>query len=801
MIFDGLKFALRQLRRSPGFALTAVLTLGLGIGANTAIFSLVHAILLKELPFPDAARVVTLKEGLCGVGICAGESKNAAADFHAQEGSIHSFRWVAEYVGLSANLSGYGIPSQRLAVTEVTAHFLDVLGVKPALGRGFASDEDVPGKDAVALISYRLWQDAFRGDEGILGRDIALNAHRFKVIGVLPREMDFPAQSAVWTPTIFDSNLAMREEGGFFTPALARLNDGVSMKQAQAELTALYRANAKGNANAEDQPVLTSIAAELTEKIRPALLMLMGAVSLVVLIACANVAGLMLVRTAGRRTELAVRAALGASRGWLMRQQLVESVAIALCGGVCGVACAQGLLRLLYAMRPTDLVGFPQPAMSMPVLIYTAAISVATGLLFGMAPAWFAGRQDPGEALKSGQWRSSAAGSRLQRVLVCGEVALAVVLLAGAGLLMRTMQKIGAQPLGFSTDHRLTFSVTLHGAPYETKEATNPEAIGVFRTAVMDGLRGLPGVVSVAAVNGIPLRQATEMLLPAKTGEGKVVSALPRVATQGYFATMGIPMLEGQDLADSYSSGSPKVAVVTRDLADKLWPGKEPVGQELQCPWYCGHGATVIGVIAAQRIFGARVNSYPAFYVAYSETEDAAMTFVMRTTQDPRSLMSVVRDVVAKVDSSQPVFHLETMHELSDDRESLVRMESFALSVFGCAAIALAAIGIYGTISYSIARRTREIGLRMALGAERVDVARAVMIGSARITLIGSTLGLAGALGLGHLLKSAVFGISEYDPSTLSAVIVMFFGVAAIAALIPARKAASVDPAEALRSE
>jgi putative ABC transport system permease protein len=799
VVFDGLKFALRQLRRSPGFALASVLTLGLGIGANTAIFSLVHAILLKELPFPDAARVVTLKEGLCGLGICAGQSKNAAADFHAQEGSIHSFRWVAEYVGRSANLSGDGISSQRLAVTEVTAHFLNALGVKPALGRGFASDEDVPGKDAVALISYRLWQDTFRGDEGILGRDIALNAHRFKVIGVLPREMDFPAQSAVWTPTIFDSNLALREEGGFFTPALACLNDGVSMKQAQAELAALYRANAKGNV--EDQPVLTSIAAELTEKIRPALLMLMGAVSLVVLIACANVAGLMLVRTAGRRTELAVRAALGASRGWLMRQQLVESVAIALCGGVCGVACAQGLLHLLYAMRPADLLGFPQPAMSMPVLIYTAAVSVATGLLFGMAPAWFAGRQDPGEALQSGQWRSSAAGSRLQRVLVCGEVALAVVLLAGAGLLMRTMQKIGAQPLGFSTDHRLTFSVILHGAPYETKETTNSEAIGAFRTAVMDGLRGLPGVVSVAAVNGIPLRQATEMLLPAKTNDGKVISALPRVATQGYFATMGIPLLEGQDLADGYSSGSPKAAVVTRDLADKLWPGKEPVGQQLQCPWYCGHGATVIGVIAAQRNFGARVNSYPAFYVAYSQTEDAAMTFVMRTTQDPRSLMSVVRDVVAKVDSSQPVFHLQTMHELSDDRESLVRMESFALSVFGCAAVALAAIGIYGTISYSIARRTREIGLRMALGAGRVDVARAVMIDSARITLIGSTLGLAGALGLGHLLKSAVFGISEHDPSTLLAVFVIFFGVAAIAALIPTRKAASVDPAEALRSE
>ncbi len=726
----------------------------MGIGANTAIFSLVHAILLKELPFPDAARVVTLKEGLCGVGICAGQSKNAAADFHAQEGSIHSFRWVAEYVGRSANVSGYGIPSQRLAVTEVTTHFLDALGVTPALGRGFASDEDVPGKDAVALISYRLWQDAFKGDEGILGRDIALNAHRFKVIGVLPREMDFPAQSAVWTPTILTATLHCARKAASLLRALARLNDGVSMKQAQAELTALYRANAKGNANAEDQPVLTSIAAELTEKIRPALLMLMGAVSLVVLIACANVAGLMLVRTAGRRTELAVRAALGASRGWLMRQQLVESVAIALCGGVCGVACAQGLLHLLYAMRPADLAGFPQPAMSMPVLIYTAAVSVATGLLFGMAPAWFAGRQDPGEALKSGQWRSTAAGSRLQRILVCGEVALAVVLLSGAGLLMRTMQKIGAQPLGFSTDHRLTFSVTLHGAPYETKDATNPEAIGAFRAAVMDGLRGLPGVVSVAAVNGIPLRQATEMLLPAKTGEGKVISAPAEGRNTRIFCDDGIPMLEGQDLADG---------LTVRALQKRLWLRatwrtsygrvKEPVGQQLQCPWYCGHGATVIGVIAAQRNFGARVNSYPAFYVPYSQTEDAAMTFVMRTTQDPRSLMSVVRDVVAKVDSSQPVFHLETMHELSDDRESLVRMESFALSVFGCAAIALAAIGIYGTISYSIARRTSEIGLRMALGAERMDVARAVMIDTARITLIGSTLGAGRCFGFRALAQ------------------------------------------------
>jgi putative ABC transport system permease protein len=796
-----LRFALRQLRKSPGFTLTAVLTLALGIGANTAVFSLVNAILLRQLPFKNASRVAALNDGLCSIGIClAAEQKNPAGEFHAREHALRSFQYVAEYTAQAANFSAAGAAAMRIPVTEVSSHFLDALGVQPVVGRNFHAEEDLPGQDAVAVISYRLWQSAFQGRADVLGRSIDLNARRFTVIGVAPREVDFPNQSDAWVPTVFDGAMAMREEGAFYTPAIMRLADGVSMQQAQAELTTLYNANTQPRANRGDPPRLESLAADLTAHLRPTLFMLSGAIALVMLIVCANMAGLMVARASERRTELAVRAALGASRTALMRQQWVESLAIALCGGIGGIACANGLIHVLYSLRSQALSGFPMPSLSTPVLAYTLLLSVLTGLVFGMAPAWLAGRQDPGEALKSGQWRLSAESSRLQRALVVGEIALALVLLAGAGLLIRTMQKMGEIQLGFQTDHLLTFSVTLHGAPYEEKDHSTA-AILDFQKRVLEGLRGLPGVMNAAGIDGVPLRNAPEMLLPAKSGDGRETVALPRHSTPGYFATMQIPLLEGRDFAESDDESSPKVAVVTRDLADKLWPGREVIGQQLQCLWHCGKGATVIGVVASQRSFGARETAYPIYYLSSRQGDVEAMTFVLRTKMNPDVLEQSARTAVAKVDAKQPVFHVATMDELLDDTESLVRLEKLALSIFAVLAVLLAAIGIYGTIAYTVSRRVGEIGLRMALGAQRENIAQAVLLDSLRLTVLGSAIGMVGALGLGHLLQASVFGISTHDPLTLAIALVVFLSISTLAAWIPARRAASVEPMEALRNE
>ncbi|MGB7188493.1 MAG: ABC transporter permease [Acidobacteriaceae bacterium] len=803
-MWNDLKFALRQLRKSPGFTLAAVLTLAIGIGANTAVFSLVHAILLRQLPFNEPARVATLKDygNLCSVGICSffASPNDPAGSFHAGENTIHSFSHVAEYSRQSANFSGSGISAQRLAVTEVSSHFMDVLGVNPLLGRNFQDGEDIPGHDAEMLISYHLWQTAFGGSPAVIGRSIHLNGHLFTVIGVAPQGMSFPEESELWTPTLFDSHLSLRDEGAFMTPTIARLRDGVTMRQGQAELDTLYAARNKQQ-GAEGRPVLVSIASALTKQIRPALLMLSGAVLLVLLIACANVAGMMLARATDRRAELTIRAALGASRGWLMRQQFVESLALALCGGVAGVVCALGLVRLIYLMRPAALAGFPQPSIELPVLLYTLAVSVATGLLFGIAPAWFAGKQEPGGVLKSGQWRSSRGGSRLHRVLVCSEIALAIVLLTGAGLLIRTMRNLSATPLGFEADHLLTFSITVHGGPYEA-DGHWTEAVHSFQSRVLEGLRGLPGDMSAAGVNKVPMGKGMGMLLPLKSTNGTTIATLFRTSTPGYFRTMGIPLLQGRDFAESDGAHAPKVAIISRDLAQKLWPGQSPIGRQLTCPWTCGKsGATVIGVAAPVRNFGARGKFYPAYYLPYNQYDLPNMTFVLLTKQDPRDLIPAVRDVVARVDPSQPIFHLETMRELSTDTESLARMEWFVLSIFGFLALLLAATGIYAMISYTVARRTHEIGLRMALGAERVDIARAVFMDTIRMNLIGAAVGLLGAVWMGRVLQSALYGVSASDPATMVAAVALFLAVSLLAAFVPARRAASIDPMVALRNE
>jgi putative ABC transport system permease protein len=812
-VLADIRYALRQLRKSPGFTITAVLTLALGIGANTAVFSLVNAILLRQLPFENPSRVMVLKFGLCQIGACADFSAvDPSAAFHDREGKFHSFRSVAEYLSQSANLSGSGIAARRLPVAVVSSRFLNVLGIRPLLGRNFQDDEDRPGSDTEALISYRLWQNTFGGAADILGRSVTLNGQLFTVIGVLPRGMDYPNRSDIWIPSVFDIHRLMVEKGGFVTPAIVRLADGVTAAQAQAEITTLYQ-TANKNAKWDDRPLLIPVAGDLTAEIRPALLMLSGAVLFVLLIACANVAGLMLVRTASRRAELAVRAALGASRVALMRQLWAESILIALYGGVLGVLSAEALLRLLYAMRPASVAAFPQPELSTMVLLYTTALSLTAGLLFGIAPAWFAGRQDPGEALKTGQWKTNPGSRSLQRALVCGEIALAVMLLTGAGLLIRTMQKLSAVPLGFRADHLLTFSVTLHGAPYEVSEETGKKAtndsqeaanaaVAGFRNRVLDSLRALPGVISAAGINDAPLINNTAMILGVRSDDGKEAGVLPRRATEGYFATMGIPLLEGRDFANTDGTASPKVVIVTRDLADQLWPGQEAVGRKLHGPWSDSkETATVIGVSAPQRSFSVRADTFPAYYTPYCQGSSQEITFVLRSAEDPKSLITSVRALVAGIDAGQPVFHTETMHDLLDDSESLARLELFALSVFGGLAVLLAAIGIYGTVSFTVAQRTREIGLRMALGAERGDVARAVLIESMAMALAGCALGLPAALWIGRVLKAAVFGVSTNDPLTLLSVVAVFVAAAALATLLPARRAAAVDPMEALRAE
>ena len=802
------RYALRRLRSSPGFTITAVLTLGLAIGANTAIFSLVHAILLRQLPFDDPSRVFSVENGIdAGLGFNM-SSKSVTASFNDAAASFKTIENATMYSSSGVNVELGEGSARRLKAAETGAHFLDVLGVTPRLGRGFAPDEDMPGKDHIALISDRLWRSGFHADPAALGKTIKANGFYFAIVGVLPPQMDFPANVDLWTPTVFDQHTSLREAGAYMTTLLVRARANNSAAAVRAELTARAANNSgQGAAHAselppEARPIVTPIAAELTKSIRASLLMLSLAVLFLLAIACSNVAGLALARTAARRREFAVRTALGATRRRIIAQQLVESLFVGMAGGAAGVLSAHGALRLLYLFRPAALDAFQRPAIDASVLVFTASIAIATGLAFGMAPAWLAGDADPGDALKSGTSQSSMRGARLRKMLVAGEMGIAFVLLAGAGLLLRTMANMDKVPLGYDTKGILSFSVALHGEPYISKQATTP-AISAFCKGVLDQLARIPGVTAVGAISSPPLDTRADMLLPVIAADGAQRSAggAPRVASSGYFGTMGIPVIEGRGFSNQDNRTNPRVVIVTKDLADKLWPGQSPIGRPIRCFWYCDGSPTVIGVVSPNRRYGPRDDVASEFYFPTTQQDWTYFTFVLRTSGNPAQLASSTRRAVAAVDPSQPVYDLETMRDRLDNNESLLRFELFALSVFAALSVLLVLIGLYGVVSYTVTQRTREIGIRIALGARRGTVLISLVRESALITLAGEALGFAASLVVMRLLATALFGVTPYDPETLIVVGMLFLLVAVAATYQPARRAASIDPMQALRTE
>ncbi len=807
-LWGDLRYAWRQLHNAPGFAVTAILTLALGIGSNTAIFTLVHAILLRQLPFREPSRVLSV-DNIETTGLTYDiPSKNYAASFDSAARSFKTIDSATMYSSSGVNVAWDGRPAQRLRAAETSAQFLNVLGVTPSLGRGFLSNEDVPGNDRIALISHRLWQEMFHADPAVLGKHIRINEFDFVVIGVLPVRMDFPANTDLWAPTIFDEHTALHEAGAFMTSVLVRARSGTSIAAVRAEFNAhavsMTAQNKRSDADAKNsKPVLTPIAADLTKSIRSALLTLTVAVSFVLFIACANVASLALVRTAKRRAEFAVRAALGATRRRLVLQQLVEYGLIAVISGVLGVCLAFVTLQAIYAFRPANLLAFPRPHIDLIVLGFTAAIAIATGLIFGLAPAWLAGREDPMGALKTGVWRTSRHGARFQKMLVAAEVGIAFVLLTGAGLLLRTMANTDRVPLGYDVNGLLSFSVSLHGKPYDSSDKQQSVAVSSFYSNVLEGLTGTPGVTATAAVSSLPLETRADMLLPisAQDRQQQSAAAAPRIVSTGYFSAMGMPLVQGRDFSRNDTSTTPMVAIITSDLAAKLWPNQSPLGHRLACAFFCKAAPIVIGVVHPNRRFGPRSNSFPEYYVPYTQHDWPYMSFVVRTTKSPAMLIPSMRRVVAQIDPTQPIYNIETMQERLNDNQSLIRFELVTLSVFAVLAAFLVLIGLYGVISYTVAQRTREIGLRIALGAPRESVLMDIFREGVLIALIGIVGGILSSLELTRLLEAVLFGVTPHDPATLCTVSLLFLGIAMLASFLPAHRAAGIHPAQTLRLE
>ena len=795
------RYAVRTLVRSPGFTLAAFLALALGIGANSAVFSVVNSVLLRPLPYAGPERLVWIQDGLTQ----SRESRWGAcvADVLLWQSRSRSFDPLAAWASNSFNVTGDG-EADRVIGFSVTARFFDVLGVRPLHGRTFAPDEDQTGRAPVALISEHLWERRYGRNVGAIGRTVELNGRPFTVIGVMPASFRFRNPDAdVWT--ILTLTPPTRR-GPFFLRGIARLRSGVTLEQANREMDALgaevERSDPKGVERVR-YPV-TTLMEEVTGDIRPLLVVLSGAVALVLLIAVFNVANLMLARATVRQREMAIRVSLGAGSAQLARQLLTESLVLALAAGSAGVALAVGGVGLLRALAPPGLPRVEEIALDGSVLLFTLLASVATGLAFGFAPAWGAARSNPAERLKEGGRNSdSGSGGRLRAALVVSEIALSIVLLAGAGLLIRSFVLLGRVQTGFQTppERLLTLQLSPTGAKYSER----PQ-LAAYWEQVQSRVQALAGVESVALAITLPpgrVAFSDGFEIPGRTPkQGGPVVPVPWVSYD-YFRTLGIPVLRGRVFDSRDKNGSPGVVVISDVLARRYFPGEDPVGQRLK---HGGPGLNnpyqeIIGVVADVKYQGIASEHVPLYYESVDQNPSRPLWLAVRTHGHARQWLSAVQAEIRTIDPNVPVASAGSMDEALYESLALPRFRSTLMGIFAASALALAAVGIYGVLAYSVERRTQEIGVRMALGATSMGVVRLVIGQGGRLALVGIALGLAGGAGVTRVLRRMLFGITPFDPVTFVGAAIVLGSVACAASVIPALRASRVDPLTALRHE
>ncbi|HEX8561277.1 MAG TPA: ABC transporter permease [Pyrinomonadaceae bacterium] len=810
VLLQDLKFGARTLRKNPGFTLVAVLTLALGIGASTAIFSVVEAVLLRPLPYRDADRVVVLWEN----NRMRGRPHNVVnpgnfLDWRAQS---KSFEGMAAFADQRYGLTGGGEP-EEVAAQAATPNLFEVLGALPLLGRTLLPGDEEAGREEVAVISHDLWRRRFGGAPDVVGKVVNLDGTGVTVVGVMPPDFKWfikenslsgkPAE--VWVPLTLAEQRGGARRGRYLS-AVARLKPGVSIEQARVEMdTVASRIEAEYPDWAKNWGVaVVPLRDQLAGEIRPALLVILGAVGFVLLIACVNVASLLMARSAGRRREMALRAALGAGRMRIVRQLLTESLLLAVIGGALGLLLSHWLAGALVALSPPNLIGAGQAGVNPTVLLFTLAVSLLTGVTFGVAPAIETSRLSLSESLKE-SGRGDVGGGRAGRVrgaLVVAEVGLALVLLVGAGLMVRSFLRLQAVNPGFDASNLLTMRVMLP----ETKYPEAGRQIEFFRQATAR-IRTLPGVQSASAVSALPfadLGAATSFTVegrPAPPPGDKLTTDL-RVADENYFRVMNIPLVSGRAFTEQEAVEDRKVAVVNETMARKYFPGEDPVGKRILVSMGSEPAPTeIIGVVGDARYDRLEGELRPMVYWTPPRFTYPSMTIVVRTVGDPGALgPAAVREIRA-VDKDQPVSDVRTMESWLAESTARTRFGTLLLGAFACAALLLAAVGIYGVISYSVAQRRNEIGLRMALGAQARDVLRLVVGQGMRLVLAGVALGLLGALALTRLMAGLLYGVAATDPPTFAANALLLVAVSLLACYVPARRATRVDPLTALRRE
>ena len=805
LLWQDLRYGLRTLRRNPGFCAVAILALALGIGPNTAIFTMVNAVLLKPLPIPEPDRVVMIWGTMLKSGF--DQLPASAADYLDWKKQATSFDQMAAAFAIpeyGLNVSGAGEP-ERVAAALASREFLPALGLKPIAGRNFLPEEDRPSGAPALLISKAFWLRRFHADPSAIGRTLTVDGVTRTIVGVVPHEFGEILAVDLVLPTAIDPNTTERRNHTF--GIVAHLKPGVTAAQARAEMAVIARRleQAYPATNTGWSTTLFPLAEMFAGRIRPVLIILLGAVGLLLLIACANLANLLLARAATREKEIAVRSALGAGRVRIIRQLLTESLVLAVAGGGLGLLLAVWSVHALRSVMPAMLPLLQHMRVDPPVLAFTLGLSIVTGLLFGLVPAWKSSRTDLNTTLKEAAGRSESAGGsyRLRGVLLASEVALAVLLAVSAGLLLRSFARVAAVDPGVRVANILTMNLSVSGVKYDT-----PVKRAHFYQDLVDRVQTLPGVRSAGAVLFLPLRVSLLSFRIGVSGfqiegrppfpPGQEPTADYRLATPGYFNTMGIALKQGRMFDQHDDLDAKRVAVVNEALVRRHFPRENPLARRITVG---GQASEIVGVVADAKLYGLDAPIEPAIYVPHLQHPSDSMGLAIRTDGDPAAMASAVRQEIRKLDAEQPISNVRTMEQVLSDSLMLRRVSMLMLTIFAGLALTLATVGIYGLTAYSVSRRTHEIGLRVALGANQSQILRLVVARGLATSLIGASIGLAAAFELTRALSGMLYGVTATDPLVFAAVPLLLVAVSGVASYVPARKATLIDPLTALRYE
>lgn len=801
-LLQDIRHTFRRLLKNPGFTLVAVLTLGLGIGANSAIFSVVNGVLLRSLPFDDPDRLVQLFTAYPD-----DETKYPLSppDFMSYHEGARSFSDVAAFATTTRTLTRSGDPTE-LNAAVVSADFLQLLGTSPLLGRGFLPEENQPGQTDVAIISNGLWQQRFGADPGVIGEAITLNGVQHTVVGVLPPASDFPAERDVYIPLQYNETFsATTADGrrGEYIDIVARLAPGVTLAEADAEVDAISSRLQQEfpETNTVQEIRMIPLSQQMLGDVKTPLLILLGAVGLVLLIACANVANLLLARSAARESEFAVRVSVGADRNRIIRQLLTESVVLGILGGVVGLLIAIWGTSALIALRPEGIPRIEGIGVDATVIAFTGIIALMTSVVFGLVPAIQVTRGNLTGALKEGGRgaMTGRAGNRLRSGLVVAEMTLAVMLLIGSGLLIRSFLSLTAVDPGIRTERVLAFDLSLPQAAYET-----PEEALQFYGELLDRIEGLPGVESVGGASGLPLTGIGTVLSFLIEGReppprDQVQDAAVKFATPGFFRTLAIPLRRGRTFTDQDREGAPQVALINEAAARRYFPDGDALGESILLGG--DEGWEIIGILGDVPQNGLDQETRPEFYAPVAQRPVGRLSIAVRTSSDPLALTGAIRAEVEAMDPDLPISEFTTISEIVSESVAQPRFYTMLLTLFAAVALLLAGVGIFGVMSYTVAQRTREIGIRMALGAEQSSVLKLVVGRALGLAAGGIALGVVAAFALSRVLESLLYGVTATDLPTYLMVALLLLGVATLASYLPARRAMRVDPNVALRYE